>query len=659
MNLIQVSDQLKNLSDQQLAGLMQSPNGMAPEYLVLSELKRREKIQAEYAGQQEAPPETTLAEEATMGAMGMAPPPAPGDMGLGSMMPPGGDPGAPVQAFAAGGGVMGDWAGRLQADLMRDYQLAPHQAAGIVGNLAHETGGFKHFQELRPIVPGSRGGFGIAQWTGPRRRAMEGWSSQKGLDPRTYQANYGFLRHELDNTPEGSVLGLIRKAPNVASATKAFSDKFLRPGIVGMKSRMNWAMKVAGMKPGEGNRDPEAAALSYGATPQPQADAGLGAIVKAMAPDAMGGDEGGLQVLAQAKQRQQEELAQAKELALMATQPLNQGQEAPDPDQFLQKRAKFAEGGEVWPGGRQPPLMDGLPSTEQYYEAQPVPGPGLLDRVLQWARENASPRVNEFSDWAGGEEPKKETKADTPKMREPQNPARPTTPIVNPNKAAPAEDPDMETGAVGDPMYNTGLGDLVTQMAALRSDPYAEIRTQIDGLDDGLMDDQRGSWDDLARFGFALASTGNVGDAGLAMMEGRDKRSATREAIRQKQLQLNASLAEARAAAERGDINLAADIYSKQIAQDTAIQVAGIRSAGASGPGVMKPGESGKLKNDIIKEVHAEIDPSNITGKYATMTDEQIAALRAHEVERRWAEVQKAAASGANVGEPVNDIADE
>lgn len=130
---------------------------------------------------------------------------------------------------------------RLLADLQRDYGLTKEQAAGIVGNLSHESGDFETLQEINPLVPGSRGGFGYAQWTGPRRRAFEQWVQQSALDPTSYEANYGFLREELDNTPEGRVLSSIRNTSSAAEAARVFSNEFLRPGIVNMGSRISRA----------------------------------------------------------------------------------------------------------------------------------------------------------------------------------------------------------------------------------------------------------------------------------------------------------------------------------------------------------------------------------------------------------------------------------
>jgi hypothetical protein len=127
---------------------------------------------------------------------------------------------------------------RLMGDLMRTYRLTRAQAAGVVGNLDHESAGFRQLQEMQPVVPGSRGGWGFAQWTGPRRRQMEAWAAQRNLSLSSYEANWGFLRHELSNTPEGRVLPRLRRATDVEQATRIFQDVFLRPGIPHTSSRI-------------------------------------------------------------------------------------------------------------------------------------------------------------------------------------------------------------------------------------------------------------------------------------------------------------------------------------------------------------------------------------------------------------------------------------
>ena len=89
---------------------------------------------------------------------------------------------------------------RLGPRLMGDLGLSDIQAAGLLGNLGHESGGFRDLQEIAPAVAGSRGGWGLAQWTGPRRRAMEAWCRAHALDPADPEASYGYLCAELRGT---------------------------------------------------------------------------------------------------------------------------------------------------------------------------------------------------------------------------------------------------------------------------------------------------------------------------------------------------------------------------------------------------------------------------------------------------------------------------
>lgn len=137
----------------------------------------------------------------------------------------------------------GTW---LAEQLMRDFGLTPGAAAGFAGNLAHESGNFKTLQEINPTVKGSRGGFGWAQWTGPRRRQFESYTEQNRLDPTSREANYGFLKHELSETPEGGILGALQGVNDPAKAAQIVSNKFLRPGIPHMSSRINKANEIAG-----------------------------------------------------------------------------------------------------------------------------------------------------------------------------------------------------------------------------------------------------------------------------------------------------------------------------------------------------------------------------------------------------------------------------
>lgn len=128
--------------------------------------------------------------------------------------------------------------------LADDVGITPEQSAGIFGQLGYESAGLQAINEYQPVVPGSRGGFGWAQWTGPRRRAFESWAAENRADVSDPEANYQFLLHELTATPEGRVLDDIRQAPDAISAGRTFTDRFLRPGIPAYENRDSWTQKA-------------------------------------------------------------------------------------------------------------------------------------------------------------------------------------------------------------------------------------------------------------------------------------------------------------------------------------------------------------------------------------------------------------------------------
>jgi hypothetical protein len=159
-----------------------------------------------------------------------------------------------VGGAGSGGGNFESKAPKVIAALSRDLGLTTSQAAGVVGQLAHESAGLQAINERDPMVKGSRGGFGWAQWTGPRRRQFEAWSRKNGLDPGSDDANYGFLVHELTQTPESKAVAAVKRAPDARSAGRVFTDTFLRPGIPGYSSRDKWtdrAAAMAGVDPGD------------------------------------------------------------------------------------------------------------------------------------------------------------------------------------------------------------------------------------------------------------------------------------------------------------------------------------------------------------------------------------------------------------------------
>jgi hypothetical protein len=127
--------------------------------------------------------------------------------------------------------------------LMQDFDMDMPSAAAIVGNLGHESGGFKFLQELKPMVPGSRGGWGWAQWTGPRRRQFESYVKRNNLDPASDFANYAFLHVELTTTEKRAVPA-VKNAKTLAQKVKAFEMSFERAGIKHYPRRNKYASQA-------------------------------------------------------------------------------------------------------------------------------------------------------------------------------------------------------------------------------------------------------------------------------------------------------------------------------------------------------------------------------------------------------------------------------
>jgi len=69
MDILQVQDRLKNFSQDQLVSEMQAPTGNAPQFLVLSEIMRRKRLQDDFSAQQgKEGSDTTVAQEAVAAA---------------------------------------------------------------------------------------------------------------------------------------------------------------------------------------------------------------------------------------------------------------------------------------------------------------------------------------------------------------------------------------------------------------------------------------------------------------------------------------------------------------------------------------------------------------------------------------------------------------
>jgi Phage tail lysozyme len=106
--------------------------------------------------------------------------------------------------------------------------LPEHVAEGFVMNFKDESGLNPGINEAAPTVPGSRGGYGLYQLTGPRRVAYENFAAERGVDPSDVDAQLDFLMTELQG-PESRAAEAILSTKDAGSAGAAIVNSFLRP----------------------------------------------------------------------------------------------------------------------------------------------------------------------------------------------------------------------------------------------------------------------------------------------------------------------------------------------------------------------------------------------------------------------------------------------
>lgn len=143
----------------------------------------------------------------------------------------------PTNAEAHFREVAPKWMALLLADFPRLNKL---DAAAVFGNFGHESKGLTDDQEDKPVVKGSRGGLNWAQWTGPRRRAMESYCQRNNLDPTSDEAAYKWLFVELKGE-ESEAIPALRAAITLDDKVVAFEKAFLRAGVKHYPERKRWA----------------------------------------------------------------------------------------------------------------------------------------------------------------------------------------------------------------------------------------------------------------------------------------------------------------------------------------------------------------------------------------------------------------------------------
>lgn len=122
---------------------------------------------------------------------------------------------------------VGDMAERIRLGLIQ-RGLPAHVADGFVMNFQDESGLNPGINEQSPTVPGSRGGFGLAQWTGPRRVGLERAAQARGVSPADVDLQLDYLIGELQGD-ESRAARSILAADDAGTAAAAVARDFLRP----------------------------------------------------------------------------------------------------------------------------------------------------------------------------------------------------------------------------------------------------------------------------------------------------------------------------------------------------------------------------------------------------------------------------------------------
>lgn len=174
----------------------------------------------------------------------------------------GSSPGIPSTADAAS----------IRAGLI-ERGLPEHVADGFLMNFQDESGLNPGINEQNPTVPGSPGGYGLYQLTGPRRVAYEQYAQQMGVDPSDVNAQLDFMMSELQG-PEARAAQSIMAAPDAGTAAAAIARDFLRPAQQHLDERVS--RYTAGNQPGNYTPRTEMATVGLGV---PKADGTMGGSV--------------------------------------------------------------------------------------------------------------------------------------------------------------------------------------------------------------------------------------------------------------------------------------------------------------------------------------------------------------------------------------------
>ena len=93
--------------------------------------------------------------------------------------------------------------------------MPAHVAQGVALNFRDESGFNTGIQELNPH--NGRGGYGLAQWTGPRRVALENFAAAQGGRPTIPMCSWTYFMRE-NAGPEAAAWQKVLASPDASSA---------------------------------------------------------------------------------------------------------------------------------------------------------------------------------------------------------------------------------------------------------------------------------------------------------------------------------------------------------------------------------------------------------------------------------------------------------
>jgi hypothetical protein len=138
-------------------------------------------------------------------------------------------------------GTYEDRAVWLISKLLPDFpQWGPLDAYAVAGNLGGESV-IQMIQEGGQTPP--HGGFGLAQWTGPRRTQFTSYCARTGRSPTAMRSGYDFLFTELKGA-YAKVVSQVAVAPDLAAKVLAFEQHYEMAGVPRIGDRLLYAHRA-------------------------------------------------------------------------------------------------------------------------------------------------------------------------------------------------------------------------------------------------------------------------------------------------------------------------------------------------------------------------------------------------------------------------------